>query len=95
MKTFSFQEVQAYDAENGTDFIERIHAACNENGIGGRGLGGFMQFRTDWTITGPRYALRQTIRYVTFSYESAAIFKAIGDILGEAFLTMSDLWDES
>lgn len=92
MKKFSFQEVQAYDSENGTDFIERIHVACKEHGIGGRGLGGFLQFRTDWVASGPRHALRQTIRYITFSYESAAIFKSIGDILGEAFLTMQGLW---
>ncbi len=90
MKKFSLQEVQAFDTEHGTNFIERIHEACDENGIGGRGLGGFLQFRTDWTTSGPRYALRQTIRYITFSYESAAIFKAIGDILGEAFLTMQE-----
>ena len=41
MKKFSLQEVQAFDTEHGTNFIERIHEACDENGIGGRGLGGF------------------------------------------------------
>ena len=52
-----------------------------------------MQFRTDWITEGLRYAVLQTLRYVGYGYETAWIFKDIGDVVGRMLRAVtSELW---
>jgi hypothetical protein len=54
-----------------------------------RPSGVFLQFRTDWTVDGLVYALRQTLRYVGFGYRDKRVFYDLGAVIGKMVLTIN------
>ena len=82
MDEFRYRDIVEFDKEHGTNFIEQLEDVCREYAIRKQGKGVFGQFKTDW-IRSLTYALRQTLRYVGFGYESQDIFYALGMKLGE------------
>lgn len=82
MRLPTFHDIQGYDQAHGTAWIGAIRSVCTRHAAPGQALGVFLQFRTDWVSGGLRYALLQTLRYVGYGYETAFIFKDIGDVIG-------------
>ena len=92
MKLPTFHDIQRYDQAHETDWLGAIRATCKNHSTG-QTLGGFFQFRTDWITEGLRYAVLQTLRYVGYGYETAWIFKDIGDVVGRMLRAVtSELW---
>lgn len=89
MREFSFSEVKQYDADHGTNFIEQIQEVCTAHAQEKHGIGVFCQLRTDWTLEGVVYALRQTLRYMGYGYNNDMIFYNLGKLVHNIFDSMS------
>ncbi len=82
MRLPTFHDIQGYNQVHGTNWIGTIRTVCERHATPGQVLGVFPQFRTDWVSEGLRHAVLQTLRYVGYGYETALIFKDIGDVVG-------------
>lgn len=82
MRLPTFHDIQGYDQVHGTNWIGTIRSVCEQHATPGQSPGVFLQFRTDWVSEGLRYAVLQTLRYVGYGYETALIFKDIGNVVG-------------
>lgn len=89
MREFSFAEVRQYDTEHGTNFLEQVQEVVSKHAQDGRGVGVFCQLRTDWTLEGVVYALRQTLRYMGYGYSDDMIFYNLGKLVHTIFTSMS------
>jgi len=89
MREFSFSAIKQYDVEHGTNFIEQIQGVCTAHAQERHGIGVFCQLRTDWTLEGIEYALRQTLRYIGYGYNNDMIFYNLGKLVYKIFYVMS------
>lgn len=89
MREFSFAEVKQHDEGHGTNFLEQVQEVVSKHAQDGRGVGVFCQLRTDWTLEGIVYALRQTLRYMGYGYNDDMIFYNLGKLVYIIFDTMS------
>jgi len=77
------REVNTFDAEHQTSFMNDLSEICAAHAKPGQAKGVFSQFTTDWIVGGLSYALTQTIQYVGFGYESTRVFKELGGKISE------------
>ncbi len=89
MLEFSFADVKQYDVEYNTNFIEQIQEMVGAHAQDGHGRGVFGQLRSDWTLEGIVYALRQTLRYMGYGYKDDMIFYNLGKLVYTIFISMS------
>lgn len=82
MRTPTFHDIKGYDESHGTNWLGIMQDTCKRHAAPNQALGVFLQFRTDWITGGLRYAVLQTLRYVGYGYETALVFKDIGNVVG-------------
>lgn len=88
MNEYKYTEIKQFDKEHGTDFIAQIELVCADHATAKLAHGVFCQLRTDWTLQGVTYALRQTLRYIGYGYDDPMIFKNLGAVVSRIFSEM-------
>ena len=87
----SYREVQLHDGLYKTSFIKEIETTCAMHAEDGRAPGVFAQFKTDWTVDGLDYALRQTLtKYQGFGYKDRNVFYELGAVIGNMLRVISE-----